>query len=139
MLMRFDPFSDFDRLSRQVWGNTRANFMPADAYRKGDRFYLHVDLPGIDPESIDVTVEKSTLTIMAERKWQVDDEEQVLLNERPTGTFSRQFYLGESLDTDAIEAGYDHGVLTVTIPVAEAAKARKVAISSVHETEAIAG
>jgi HSP20 family protein len=139
MLMRFDPFSDFDRLSRQFWGDTRTNHMPADAYRKGDRFYLHVDLPGIDPESIDVTVEKSTLTIMAERKWQIDEEEQVLLNERPTGTFSRQFYLGESLDTDAIEAGYDHGVLTVTIPVAEAAKARKVAISSVHEAEAIAG
>jgi HSP20 family protein len=139
MLMRFDPFSDFDRLSRQFLGNTRTNFMPADAYRKGDRFYLHVDLPGIDPESIDLTVEKSTLTIMAERKWQVDEEEQILLNERPTGTFSRQFYLGESLDTEAIEAGYDHGVLTVTIPVAEAAKARKVAISSVHEAEAITG
>lgn len=139
MLMRFDPFSDFDRLSRQFWGSTRSNFMPADAYRKGDRFYLHVDLPGIDPDSIDVTVEKSTLTIMAERRWHIDEEDQILLNERPTGSFSRQFYLGESLDTEAIEAGYDHGVLTVTIPIAETAKARKVAISSVHETEAIAG
>lgn len=133
MLMRFDPFSDFDRLSRQVWGNTRTNFMPADAYRRGDRFYLHIDLPGVDPESIDVEVEKNTLTVSAERRWEREGEEQVLLNERPTGSFSRQFFLGESLDTDAIEAGYDHGVLTLAIPVAETAKARKIAVSATHE------
>lgn len=132
MLMRFDPFGDFDRLSRQVWGNTRSNYMPADAYRQDDRFYLLVDLPGIDPESIDVTVEKNNLTVSAERKWERGDE-QVLLNERATGTFTRQFFLGESLDTDAIEAGYDHGVLTLVIPVAETAKARKIAVGSSHE------
>ena len=133
MLMRFDPFSDFDRLSRQVWGNSRTQFMPADAYRKGDRFYLHVDLPGVDPDSIDLTVEKNTLAISAERRWERDEDDQVLLNERPAGSFSRQFFLGESLDTDAIEAGYDHGVLTVAIPIAETAKARKIAVSSVQE------
>jgi len=132
MLMRFDPFGDFDRVSRQVWGNTRSNYMSADAYRQDDKFYLHIDLPGVDPESIDVTVEKNNLTVSAERKWERGDE-QVLLNERPTGTFSRQFFLGESLDTDAIEAGYDHGVLTLAIPVAETAKARKIAVSSPHE------
>jgi HSP20 family protein len=133
MLMRFDPFSDFDRLSRQVWGNGRSNFMPADAYRKDERFYLHLDLPGIDPDSIDITVEKNNLTVSAERRWELDGEEQILLNERPTGSFSRQFFLGESLDTDAIEAGYDHGVLTVTIPIAETAKARKITVNSPHE------
>lgn len=133
MLMRFDPFSEFDRLSRQVWGTTRTNYMPADAYRKGDKLYLHIDLPGIDPESIDVTVEKNTLAISAERKWARDDEEQVLLGERPTGSFSRRFFLGENLDTDAIEAGYDHGVLTLAIPVAETAKARKIAVSTSPE------
>ena len=132
MLMRFDPFGDFDRLSRQVWGNSRSNYMPADAYRQDDKLYLHIDLPGVDPESIDVTVEKNNLTVTAERKWERADE-QVLLNERPTGTFSRQFFLGESLDTDAIEAGYDYGVLTLAIPVAETAKARKIAVSSSHE------
>jgi HSP20 family protein len=131
MLMRFDPFADFDRLSRQVWGSSsRTNYMPADAYRQGEKFYLHIDLPGIDPDSIDVTVEKNTLTVMAERKWEVDGEEQIILNERPTGTFSRQFFLGESLDTDSIEAGYDHGVLTVAIPVAETAKARKISVNA---------
>jgi HSP20 family protein len=132
MLMRFDPFADFDRFTRQVWGNTRGNYMPADAYRQDDKFYLHVDMPGIDPESIDVTVEKNALTVSAERRWEPGDT-QVLLNERPTGTFSRQFFLGESLDTDNIEAGYDHGVLTLGIPVAETAKARKIAVNTSHE------
>jgi HSP20 family protein len=131
MLMRFDPFADFDRLSRQAWGTTsRTNYMAADAYRKGDRFFLHIDLPGVDPDSIDVTVEKNALTVTAERRWESEGEEQVILNERPTGSFSRQFFLGESLDTDAIEAGYDHGVLTVAIPIAETAKARKITVNS---------
>jgi HSP20 family protein len=107
--------------------------MPADAYRKDDRFYLHIDLPGIDPDSIDVTVEKNTLSVTAERRWELEGQEQVLLNERPTGSFSRQFFLGESLDTDAIEAGYDHGVLTVAIPIAETAKARKIEVSTVQD------
>ena len=133
MLMRFDPFSDFDRLSRQVWGTGRANFMPADAYRKDDRFYLHLDLPGVDPDSIDITVEKNNLTVTAERRFETSGDEQLLLNERPSGSYSRQFFLGESLDTDAIEAGYDHGVLTVTLPIAETAKARKISVSTVTE------
>lgn len=133
MLMRFDPFSDIERLSRPAWGNARTNFMPADAYRRDDRFYLHIDLPGVDSDSIDVTVEKNSLTIEAERRWDSDGEEQVLLSERPTGKFSRQFFLGESLDTDAIDAGYDHGVLTVVIPIAETAKARKVVVNAEHE------
>ncbi|HZD24120.1 MAG TPA: Hsp20/alpha crystallin family protein [Acidimicrobiia bacterium] len=128
--MRFDPFSDFDRLSRQVWGSVRSNYMPADGYRQGDRFYLHIDLPGVDPDSVDVEVEKNTLTVSAERNWTRDDDVQVILNERPTGSFSRQFFLGESLDTDAIEADYDHGVLTVVIPIAETAKARKIEVNT---------
>lgn len=132
MLMRFDPFSDLDRLTRQVWGNNR-DFMPADAYRKEDRFHLHIDLPGVDPESIDITVEQNALTISAERRWELEGNEQVLLNERPTGEFSRQFFLGENLDTEAIEAGYDHGVLTLAIPVAETAKARKIQVNATQE------
>ena len=107
--------------------------MPADAYRLGDRFYVHVDLPGVDPESIDVTVEKNTLSISAERRWAKTEETQVLHSERPFGVFTRQFFLGDSLDTDRIEAGYDHGVLTVSIPVAETAKARKVEVGTVRE------
>jgi HSP20 family protein len=134
MLMRFDPFSDFDRLSRQTgWGGQRSSFMSADAYRRDERFYLHIDLPGVDPDSIDVTVEKNTLTVSGQRNWDIDSEDQVLLSERLTGSFSRQFFLGESLDTDAIEAGYDHGVLTLVIPIAATAKARKIVVNSTPE------
>ncbi|MGA7227742.1 MAG: Hsp20/alpha crystallin family protein [Acidimicrobiia bacterium] len=133
MLMRSDPFGDLDRLTRQVWGSNRFSFMPVDAYRKDDRFWLHIDLPGVDPESIDLTMERDTLTVGATREWQRDEGMQVLLNERPEGAFSRQFFLGEGLDSDHIEAGYDHGVLTVSIPVAETAKPRKIEVGTVHE------
>lgn len=106
--------------------------MPVDAYRQGDRFWLHVDLPGIDQDSIDLEVEKNTLTVSADRKWErnADHELTVILNERPQGSFSRQFFLGDGLDPDKIEAGYDAGVLTISIPVAEQAKARKITIGS---------
>ncbi len=133
MLMRFDPFAELDRVARSMWGELRSAYMPADAYRKDDRFYLHIDLPGVDPDSIDVTVERDTLTVHAERNWERGDDEQVILSERPTGSFTRQFFLGESLDTDKIEAGYDHGVLTITIPVAETARPRKIEVGTVHE------
>jgi HSP20 family protein len=133
MLMRFDPFAEFDRFSRQVSGGNRFGHMPVDAYRKGDRFWLHVDLPGVDPESIDITAEKNTLTIGASREWRRDEGTQLILNERPSGSFSRQFFLGEALDTDRIEAGYDHGVLTVSIPIAESAKPRKIVVGSAQE------
>jgi len=128
MLMRFDPFNDFDRLSRQMMGRSGTSFMPVDAYRQGDRFWLHVDLPGVDQDSIDLEVEKNTLTITAERKWDNGEDTTVILSERPQGTFSRQFFLGEGLDADKIEAGYDAGVLTISIPVAEQAKPRKISI-----------
>jgi len=131
MLMRFDPFRELDReldrLTASVWG--RAPSMPMDAYRDGDRFVVHLDLPGIDPDTVDVTVEKDVLTIAAERRWHRADDTQVLVSERPQGRFTRQLFLGDSLDTDRIEARYHDGVLTITIPVAEQARARKVEIA----------
>jgi HSP20 family protein len=132
MLMRFDPFRDFDRITQQLWNGSAARpaVMPMDAYRHGDQFVVHLDLPGIDPSSIDLTVEKNVLTISAERAWQPAEGQQVLVNERPQGKFSRQLFLGEGLNYDHIAAGYDHGVLTVTIPVAEAAKPRKVEVQA---------
>jgi HSP20 family protein len=137
MLMRFDPFNDFDRVTRQLWQTPRATYMPVDAYRRDGKFYLHIDLPGIDSDSIDLEVEKNSLTVTAERKWDQEGNEQVILHERPVGTFSRQFFLGEGLDTENIEAGYDHGVLTVVIPVSESAKARKVEVGT--STKALTG
>ena len=130
MLMRFDPFRDFDRITQQLWSGTRPAVMPMDAYRHGEEFVVHFDLPGVDPGSIDLTVEKNVLTVSAERNWQAGEGYQVVASERPQGKFSRQLFLGEGLDYDHISAGYDHGVLTVTIPVAEAAKPRKVEIQA---------
>lgn len=131
MLMRSDPFRELDRLTQQVMGTrTRPALMPMDAYREGDRLVVHFDLPGVDAASIDLTVEKNVLTVTAERSWAATDDQQVIASERPQGTFRRQLFLGENLDTDRVEARYDSGVLTVTIPVAEQAKPRKVEISS---------
>jgi len=104
--------------------------MPIDAYRRGDHFYVHFDLPGVDADSVDLEVEKNVLTVKAERSWEPSEGDEVVVAERPRGTFTRQLFLGETLDTDHIEAQYDKGVLTVSIPVAEAAKPRKVAIGA---------
>ena len=127
MLMRFDPFRELDRLTQRGW-NGAASVMPLDAYRRGDHFYVHFDLPGVDPQSVDLEVEKNVLTVKAERSWEPREGDEVVVAERPRGTFSRQLFLGETLDSDHIEANYDQGVLTVRIPVAEAAKPRRVAI-----------
>ena len=133
MLMRFDPFRDLDRLTQNLWGteSRRLNGVPMDAYRKGSHFLVHFDVPGIDPNSIELTVEKNVLTVSAERTRQWgDDVEEVVVSERPVGTFSRQLFLGEGLDADGIEANYDGGVLTVQVPVAEQAKPRKVQVTA---------
>jgi len=130
MLMRFDPFRDFDRLTQEALGTSnRPAFMPMDAYRQGDQFVVHFDLPGMDPSSIELTVEKNVLTVSAERRWDAQDQE-FIANERPQGTSSRQLFLGDTLDADHVKAGYDRGVLTVTIPVAEQAKPRKIEITT---------
>jgi HSP20 family protein len=103
--------------------------MPMDAVRKEDHVELHFDLPGVAPESIELTVEKNVLTVKAERAWWPGDQDQILARERVHGTYTRQVMLGEALDTDRVEASYDQGVLTVRVPVAEKAKPRKVEIA----------
>ncbi len=136
MLMRTDPFGELDRLSRQMWGTVaRPSAMPMDAYRRGDEFFVHFDLPGIDPASIDLTVEQNVLTVKAERESIPEQGAEFFVTERQSGTFTRQLFLGETLDPDRIEADYSAGVLTLTIPVHEAAKPRKVEISSSENTK----
>jgi HSP20 family protein len=131
MLMRTDPFRDFDRLTQQVFGTpARPAAMPIDAYRSGEEFVVHFDLPGIDPSSIDLTVEKNVLTVHAERRRAEAEGVEMLVAERPHGTFSRQLFLGETLDTDGIDARYGDGVLTLRIPIAERAKPRRVPINA---------
>jgi HSP20 family protein len=130
MLMRTDPFRDLDRLTQQVFGTTaRPAAMPIDAYRDGETFVVELDLPGVDASSVDLAVEKNVLTVHAERRRSLGDDVELLVGERSHGTFSRQLFLGESLDTDRIDAGYADGVLTLRIPVAEKAKPRRIPIS----------
>ncbi len=133
MVMRFDPFRELDRLTQDAWNSTNrratATAMPIDAYRSGDRFLVNFDLPGVDPSTVELTVEKNVLTVRAERSPDWGPDAELVVAERPQGTFTRQLFLGETLDTDRVEASYDAGVLTVTIPVAEAAKPRRVQIS----------
>jgi HSP20 family protein len=129
MLIRFDPFRDVDRAAA-MWWNGRAPGLPMDAYRRGDQFVVHFDLPGVDPATIEVTVEKNVLTVNAQRNWSYDEVDKIAIHERPQGTFTRQLFLGEQLDTDRIAANYEHGVLTLTIPMAEQAKPRKVEITA---------
>ena len=129
MLMRFDPFRELDRLTQAPWAGSRP-VMPMDAYRRNGDFVVHFDLPGVDPVSIDLTVEKNVLTVAAERHWARQEGDEITVSERPQGRFNRQLFLGESLDPDKITANYDQGVLTLHIPVAERDKPRKVEISA---------
>ena len=130
MLMRTDPFRDLDRLTQQVLGTTsRPAAMPIDAYRAGDEFVVQFDLPGVDADSIDLTVEKNVLTVHAERRRTEAEGVEMLVGERPQGMFSRQLFLGEALDTERIDANYADGVLTLKLPVAERAKPRRVPIN----------
>jgi HSP20 family protein len=131
MLMRTDPFREFDRLTQQLLGagtTSRPAVMPMDAWREGDTFMIEFDLPGIAPDTLDVDVERNVLTVKAERPARNGDWE-LLASERPTGLFSRQLVLGDNLDLDKVQAHYDAGVLRLRIPVAEKAKPRKVEIT----------
>jgi HSP20 family protein len=130
-VLRFDPFRDFDRLVAEQMAGLRGapRIVPMDAYRRADQFLVHLDLPGVDADAIELTVEQNVLTIRAERRFEPEEGDELLITERPQGSFTRQLLLGESLDTDRLEADYDQGVLTVRIPVAEAAKPRRVEIT----------
>lgn len=131
MLMRFDPFREVDRLSEQ-WGapRSRSPFLAMDAYRRGDELVAKFDLPGVDPAATEVTVEKNVLTVKAERNQKREEGDELVVSERPQGSFSRQLFLGEGLDPERVTATYEEGVLTVTVPVKEQAKARKVEVTS---------
>jgi len=139
MLMRFDPFRELDQVAQQVLRSTARPAAPMDAYRKGDQFVVQFDLPGIDPSSIDLTVEQNVLSVTAARQRSFAEGDEVLVAERPQGEFNRQLFLGEQLDTDNISADYDNGVLTLTLSVAEQAKPRKVEIGRGSRHKEIAG
>jgi HSP20 family protein len=133
MLMRTDPFRELDRLTQQLFGQngtwSRPAVMPMDAYRDGEQFVVHFDLPGVDASSVDLNVERNVLTVKAERVPSYGDDVELQVAERPRGVFSRQLFLGDTLNLDQIEASYDAGVLTLRIPIAEKAKPRKIEIT----------
>jgi HSP20 family protein len=138
MLMRTDPFRDLDRLTQALMGTpARPASLPMDAYRHDNEFVVQLELPGVSPSSIDLTVEQNVLTVHAERKPAYSGDVERVVGERTYGTFSRQLFLGETLDTDRLAADYDAGVLTIRIPVAEQAKPRKIQINGSGKREAI--
>jgi HSP20 family protein len=130
-LIRTDQLRDFDRLAQQLFGTAaRPVAMPMDAYREGDRFIIRFDMPGTDRDSIDLTVEQNVLTVRAERPDVPSDGAEIIVAERPSGTFTRQLFLGETLDADDLSADYTAGVLTLSIPVRESAKPRKIEVTT---------
>jgi HSP20 family protein len=134
MAISFDPFRELEELRQQlVSGGRTPRSFPMDAYRRGDEFFVHLDLPGVNPDSIDVTVEGQTLTVTAERRFEQREGDQLIVSERPQGRFSRQLRLGASIDSDNIRASYEGGVLTLSLPVAARAKPRRVEIRSEGE------
>ena len=130
MLMRTDPFRELDRLAEALGTPARPSAMPIDAYRSGDSFLVQFDLPGVQADAIDLTVERNVLTVHASRSRAAADGVEMIVAERPQGTFSRQLFLGETLDADHIEAEYANGVLTLRLPVADSAKPRKVSVKA---------
>ena len=130
-LMRFDPFRELDRLADQALVGARAaRTLPMEALRRGDQFIVSIDVPGTDPNDIDVTLERNVVEITAHRQPIRQEGDEVIVDERPQGEFRRQLFLGENLDPDNLSATCDRGVLTLTIPVSEASKPRKVQIGS---------
>jgi HSP20 family protein len=134
MLTRFDPFQEFDRLTRGLFGSASGvtGWMPMDAIRESDKVVVRFDLPGIDPGSVDVTVDGKLLTVKAERQWAPAEGAEVLIAERPQGSFTRTVQLGDNLALDQMQANYADGVLTLTIPVSETAKPRHIEIQHGH-------
>ena len=134
MLMQNSPFRELDSLFNQAFtGDARrvaGRPMPMDAYRRGDNVWVHLDLPGVTADSVDISVERNVLTVTAERSYQRQEGDRLYFDERPEGTFRRQVSLGDGLDAETIEADYTDGVLTLRIPVIPQAQPRKINVSS---------
>lgn len=136
MAKTYDPFRDFERMFSSALPRPNVPGMPMDLTRTGDEYVAELDLPGVDPESIDIDIDDRTLTIRAERRAREGDIEW-LSKERPTGTFARQLTLGHGVAVDRIKADYSGGVLTLTFPVAEEAKPRKITVNAGDDTKTI--
>ncbi len=141
-VLRFDPFGDpfrqVDRLTNQLLSGTRTPMgMPMDVWQADDGYHVALDLPGVDPSSVEITSERNVLTIRAERRSDFGQGHNVLVAERPQGRFTRQLQLGDSLDTQNVTASYANGVLTLTIPVAQAAQPRRIEVQQADTPQSI--
>ena len=128
-IMRFDPFRELDRLGERLLGSAIRS-MPTEAFRRGDTFYVLIDVPGVDADGIDVTVERNVVSVRTSRTSPRQDTDELLVDERPHGRFSRQFFLGDNLDASKLTADVDRGVLSLTIPVAAESKPRQIPVAS---------
>jgi len=136
MSSMFEPFDQLVRLAGGMLDSGRTpRLMPVDLFRDGDQYVLSADLPGIDPSSVDLDVDGQLLTIRAERRAPASEQVKWLAHERPYGNYMRQFTLGNGVDADKITANYEHGVLSVIIPMAERAKPRKIQIGASEERQ----
>jgi HSP20 family protein len=136
MALGYDPFREYEQLVQQLLSGGRVpRSFPMDAYRRGEEFIVHLDLPGVDPGSIDVTVESGMLTVSAERRFEQEDEDEIIVKERPQGRFNRDLRLGSAIDVDNIGASYEGGVLTLTLPVSERAKPRTIQVQARNEAQ----
>jgi HSP20 family protein len=134
MAIGYDPFREFEQVTQQLLSGGRApRSFPMDAYRRGDKFFVHLDLPGVDPNSIDITVEAGTLSISAERRFEQREEDEIIVSERPQGRFDLR--VGTAIDVDRIGAEYQNGVLTLSLPVSERAKPRTIQVQAHGETQ----
>lgn len=130
MLVRSDPFRDIDRWLENVSTASRERTIPMDAYRRDDDLVLHFDMAGVDPDAIELSVENDVLRISGSRRWDVAEGDELYARERPQGEFSRQVILGRSVDTTKVSATCANGVLTVHLPLAQAARRQRIAIQS---------
>jgi HSP20 family protein len=128
MMIRSDPFRDVDRWMDEFRFGARERTMPMDAYRHGDELVLDFDVPGVDPNTIDLTVEQDMVRVTAKRDWLPVANDEFYARERPAGEFSRQVMLGKAVDSTKVTAHCENGVLTVRLPIAEAARKRQIAI-----------
>lgn len=139
MLARTDPLRDLDRLFEELRGRGSTRFIPLDAYRRGDVLFVHFDLPGVDPASIEVTMEDDVLTVKAQRVWEEEPGDELVACERPQGTFERQISLSDDLDRERLGAHYDRGVLTVRLPVREVARSHRIPVVTVADAPSVSG
>jgi HSP20 family protein len=136
LLERFDPFlAEFDRLTQNAFGNSATGALPMDIVLQGDELVVHIDLPGVATDKVDLSLENHVLTISAERRASYGEGDQLFAQERFDGAISRRLRLPDWVDADSVRADYVDGVLSVHLPLAERAKPRRITVNGTTQTQ----